>query len=714
MPIFAQFQIVKDGKPKAEIICQDETTAVNKEAADLLNIFVERISGTKLPIHFGSKRNAKCIIIGEKTDMVDEDGFGIICRGNKLSILSGGGKGAIYGVVHLLEKYMGVNYYAYNAYTLTKSKDISLKDILVYQTPAFRFRQTYSYGNDDLIYKNWFALEDHRDLFAADMWVHTFNRILPSAVYGKQHPEYYSFINGKRQPGEHSQWCLTNPDVFEEACKKIDSIFKSNPDMKMISVSQNDGNNTNCSCTSCKAVDDYEGSPSGTIIRFMNKLARRFPDKEISTLAYLYSMQPPKHVKPLPNVNIMFCSIDCRREVPLTDNASGRAFVDALDGWSKISDNIFVWDYGINFDNVISPFPNFHILQKNMQLFKEKHATMIFEQVNGTKGTDYAEMRAYVLGKLMWNPYLNADSLMLSFLNGYYGKATPYLYRYHKIMQGALLASRKDLWIYDSPITHKNGMLNKPLLKTYNELYDLAEQAVMDDSVKLQRVRLARLSLQYAELEIDRTNPNGDKRKTYKNLALFKERTAAYNIPTINERNNKCADYCELYEKRYLPQKEKNKALGAKIVWIAPPTDRYKPIADHALTDGLYGGTSYVESWVGWEGTDAEFIIDLGEKKSFRQIETDFLHHLGAWILLPAGGSYAVSDDNKNFTEIGTFKFDEDRDIAVKFVSGKIIAKENIEARFIKVKIKGIGQCPSWHYGVGYPAWFFVDEVVVL
>ena len=102
--------------------------------------------------------------------------------------------------------------------------------------------------------------------------------------------------------------------------------------MKMISVSQNDGNNTNCSCPACKEVDEYEGSPSGNQIRFLNKLAERFPDKEFSTLAYLYSMQPPKHVKPLPNVNIMLCDIDCKREVPLTDNASGRDFVKALEG----------------------------------------------------------------------------------------------------------------------------------------------------------------------------------------------------------------------------------------------------------------------------------------------------------------------------------------------------------------------------------------------
>lgn len=102
----------------------------------------------------------------------------------------------------------------------------------------------------------------------------------------------------------------------------------------------------------------------------MNKLAARFPDKEFSTLAYLYTMNPPKHVKPLPNVNIMLCDIDCDREVTLTENASGKEFVKAMEGWSAITNNIFVWDYGINFDNYLAPFPNFHILQDNIRLFK--------------------------------------------------------------------------------------------------------------------------------------------------------------------------------------------------------------------------------------------------------------------------------------------------------------------------------------------------------
>ena len=499
--VSAQITLVKDGKATSRIVLV-EKNEVNEQAATLLQDFVKRISQATLPIVADTKARSGDILIGGKQASAGEDGFLLKTTANEqLQISSGGDKGAIYGVVSLLEQYMGVSYFAKEAYTLTPMQTITLPAIHREETPAFRYRQTYSYNNDDPVYKLWFRLEEPKDMFIENMWVHTFNRILPSDRFGKEHPEYYSFINGEHRPGHNSQWCLTNPKVFDAAVRQLDSIFKAHPDMKMISVSQNDGNNTNCSCPACKEVDEYEGSPSGNLIRFLNKLAERFPDKEFSTLAYLYSMQPPKHVKPLPNVNIMLCDIDCKREVPLTDNASGRDFVKALEGWSKISDNIFVWDYGINFDNIVSPFPNFHILQKNIQLFKKNHVTMHFSQVNGIRGGDFSEMRAYMIGKLMWDPYQNADSLMRTFMNGYYGAAAPYLYQYQKIMQGALLAGGQPLWIYDSPISHKNGMLNPVLLKTYNELFDQAEEAVAGDTVLLCRVQLSRLPLQYSELE---------------------------------------------------------------------------------------------------------------------------------------------------------------------------------------------------------------------
>ena len=712
LALSAQLVIVKDHQPIARIVCTDNMEA-NHDAAQLLNLFVKRITETTLPIVENKKFQKGDIVIGETTLLATEDGFELDCKDGLLHIKTGGGKGAVYGVVTLLENYFGVHYYAYEAYDLNPSADMTLPAFNHYETPAFRYRQTQSYGNEDPVYKQWFRLEEPKEIFAGELWVHTFNRLLPADVYGKDHPEWYSFLNGKRQPGDHSQWCLTNEEVFEMACIKIDSIFKAHPDMKTISVSQNDGNNTQCQCPACKAVDEYEGSPSGNLVRFMNKLATRFPDKEFSTLAYLYSMQPPKHTKPLPNVNIMLCDIDCRREVPLTDNESGRYFVKALTGWSAISDNIFIWDYCINFDNVVTPFPNFHILQKNLKLFKENHATMVFEQGNGTLGTDFSEMRAYMLSKLMWNPYQDSDSLMQAFLKGYYRKAAPYLYQYQKLLQGALLASRVPLWIYDSPISHKDGMLNTNLCKTYNELFDQAEAAVADDSIRLRRVRIARLPLQYSELELARTNPNRNTEAVKALLDLFEKRTAEYKVPTLNERRNYPEAYCRLYCERFLPTDQENKAANAPVTWINPPEEHYREKARTAITDGLYGGTSFGESWVGWMGENADFIIDLGEVKDINLIKTDFLHHLGAWILLPKGGNYQVSKDGEHYTDFGSFTFAEDRDIAVKYFWGEAKQPKPVKARYIKVHVETLGNCPSWHYGVGYAAWFFIDEVIV-
>ena len=576
----AQVPLVNNGKPIGRI--ETEGDSINNVAATLLQDFVHRISGAKLPVVDKINKAGKGdVFIKTRHDTtLSEDGFRLHSDKGCLYVNSGGGNGAIFAIVTLLENYLGVNYYGENEYTLTENKDIVLPNIDITEIPAFRYRQSQSYAlQTDPIYRMWMRLEEPSDEFASGYWVHTFDRLLPSAQYGESHPEYYSFINGQRRPGKASQWCLSNPEVFEIVAGRIDSIFKANPGKNMISVSQNDGNHTYCTCPECAAVNEEEGSPSGIYIRFLNKLASRMPDKQFSTLAYLFTMHPPKHTKPLPNVNIMLCDIDAKREVPLTDNPSGRDFVKALEGWSKISDNIFVWDYGINFDNYLAPFPNFPILQKNIQLFRNNNAKMHFSQIASSRGGDFAEMRTYMVSKLMWNPDLDADSLIHSFMDGYYGKAAPYLYEYEKLLEGGLLASGKDLWIYDSPVTHKDGMLNKNCRKRYNELFDKAEASVANDSVLLKRVRRQRLPLQYSELEIARAEGTATNETVGKLLDIFEQRTNEYNVPTLNERLNSPAEYCRIYRSRYLAPKGQNLATGAKVTWLIEPSGHYKALA---------------------------------------------------------------------------------------------------------------------------------------
>ncbi|MDR0995017.1 MAG: DUF4838 domain-containing protein, partial [Tannerella sp.] len=706
--------LVKEGKAISRIVT-DKRDSLDYEAARLLQGMVRRITRARpLILDKDAALRPGDVLIGNfqlpqsgiDTAGIKTDGFLLSTTDGYVRILHGEGKGSLYGVVTLLENYFGVHYYAAGALSLHRSSEMLVPcGIHHLENPSFSYRQTQTYSMKDPLYTIWQRLETPREVFASGLWVHTFNRLLPASVYGKAHPEYYALVNGKRRPGASAQWCLTNPHVFDIVAARLDSIFKANPGMKIISVSQNDSQ-THCQCDACRAIDEREGSPSGTIIYFLNKLAKRFPDKEFSTLAYLYSVAPPKHLKPLPNVNIMLCDINCMRELPLTETASGRQFVHDLEGWSAISHNIFVWDYGINFDNYVSPFPNFQDLQPNMQLFKKNGATMHFSQIGGTKGGDFSELRSYLVAKLMWNVNLNVDSLTRDFLNGYYGEgAAPYLYRYLKLREGALIGSGKPLWIYDTPVTHKDGMLKPALMERYKQLFDQAEAA--SSGVYLERVREARLPIMYAELEIARTRPITDPAALKAKLALFRQRAAECGVSSLNERRNTVEEYCKLYTQRNLSHTRKSLALNCPVRFTLPADSPYYKIEDKALTDGLYGGATFNESWVGWVGRDAEFVIDLGSKKQVQTVEGDFLQSLGAWILLPKSMScsYAVADTAQaaSWHPMGTTPIPEDRSPEVKYVPVSVSLPQSVEARYLKVHVKTIGLCPPWHYGVGYP-----------
>ena len=710
----AQTMLVKNHKAPGRILYTD---TLDRQAAELLQDFTQRISGATMPIVAIDAKPKKGDVVFRRTrnEAIKEDGFKLDSRPGYLTIESNKGKGSVYGVVTLLEKYLGCNYWGENEYTVPTRSTIEIPAECFVENPTFTFRSNGSYAtSSDPIYRMWARHEDPSEVFAGGYWVHTFNRLLPASKYGAAHPEYYAWFDGKRHPGQAGQWCLSNEDVFKIVCQELDSIFKANPGMDMISVSQNDGNYTNCKCPECARIDSIEGAPSGSLIHFLNRLADRYPDKQFSTLAYLYTMNPPKHVKPRPNVNIMLCNIDCYREVPMQDNASGQAYLKALDGWSKMSENFFLWDYGINCDGFATPFPNFHIMQPNIQTFRDHNAKMLFNCNGNVRGGDMTELRCYLVNKLMWNADADVDSLTNTFLNGYYGAAAPYIDQYLKLLQGELLGSRIPLWIYDSPATHKDGMLNPILRRTYNQLFDKAEESVKGDSALLARVQRSRLSLQYSELEIERTMPDKDVTRLKNMLDTFETRAARYGLAHINERSNSPKEYVDLYRSRYLPRGEKNLAEAADITFSTPLPAPYDKIGAQSLSDGLFGGMSYKDSWIGWEGKDVDITVDLGHPTEIKSIDTDFLHQIGAWILQPKSVTYSLSDDGVNWKETAKHELTDDHDGKVKFVN--VVEKFTTprKARYVKVAVEGMKQCPGWHYGVGNPCWFFLDEITIL
>ena len=712
----AQVSLVQKYQPQSRIIVTTGEAA-DSTAAVLLQDFVERSTQAKLPVYRADevrKLKKGDVLIGNGltnaghvAPQLKEDGYLLSTDDGYLRIVSGGDGGSVYGVTALLERYLGVYYWSAGEYSLQPMADVTIPRIHQIDNPAFIHRQTLFYGLTDPLYKLFSRYEWVDELFAGNYWVHTFNRLLPAEQYGQTHPEYYSLYDGVRHPERGSQWCMTNPELVDVVAARLDSIFKAHPDRQMISVSQNDGNFAWCECDVCRALTEKEGALSGPYIHFMNRLAERFPDKEISTLSYQFSMQPPKLVKPRPNVNIFLCNIGCEREVSFRENATGRDFLKAMEGWNAISDNIFVWDYGINFDNYIAPFPNFHILRDNIRMCRDNDVQRYFLQCSPIKGTDFAEMRAWVASRLMWNPEADTDSLMQVFLKGYYGEgAAPYLYRYHQLMEGGLLASGQPLRIYDTPASHKNGMLRPALMRRYQQLFDEAERAASADKVQLQRVQRARLPLLYAELEILRDNPPVAGLDVTSKLSFFESECQRLDVTTLNERGNKVTEYVQQYKDRFL-HREGNLAMGAKVTYQIPPHARYQNEAPVALSDGVFGSYQFRKSWLGWEGTDGSFTLDLGAEKTFTSIETDYLLQAYQWIFLPEQVRYSLSSDGQHFVEAASLDVEEDHSGETRFIGVKHVFPSEQRARYIHIDVVGKKFIPAG------PCWFFMDEVVV-
>lgn len=544
------FDIVSNGTSKYQIIIPEMPDVIEVQAAKVLQDYIHRISGYSMPIVDRSNYEGRHgISIGtidrfgnEYSNLnISKDGFIIKTKNNELILAGGDGKGVLYAAYTFLDKYLGCRKFSIDVTYVPKRKTISIGTINDVQNPAFDFRETYYNEVWDTEYMDWHKLNSVQDRAGNKsewgLFVHTFGTLLDPEVYGEDHPEYFSYYDGKRHAGVIPSWdgsstqpasqlCLSNPDVLEIVCENLEKEIEKNPDALYWSVSQNDNVNY-CQCNECAALDEkfaafnpeekvlsthsggsYSGLGMGSLLTFVNKVADRFPDKIISTLAYQYSRVPPKGITPRKNVNIMLCSIESTRNDPIV--VGDPDFRDDLIGWSKLTNNIIVWDYVIRFSNLLAPFPNLFTLQPNLKFFHDNKVSMIFEQGNRDSGGEFSELRAYLISRLLWNPNLDFEKELDEFLNGFYGEASTEIRQYidltHKHNQSG---GSNKMSIFGSPVDDKETFLSQDLISQYKSIFDEAIKKVEKNPEVVERVYDARLPVYYAELEIAKKELTG-------------------------------------------------------------------------------------------------------------------------------------------------------------------------------------------------------------
>lgn len=720
------------GKSAYRIVIPRNASDVEIEAASKLQKYLEEISGAQLPVRKERRWTRKHeILVGRTRQMkqiepdihlpdLEEDGFAIVTAGDKLIITGGKDKGTLYGVYSFLEKYLDCRFYSSTVRIIPEKPSLFIGEINDKQVPVIQFREDYYRDVYHPEFLNWHKLDNHREEWGE--WVHTFHRLVPPEKYFENHPEYFALRNGKRHP---SQLCLSDTNVFNIVVTTLEKWIEENPEAHYWSVSQNDNQNY-CECEQCKAMNEREGSPSGSIIAFVNKVAGKFPDKTISTLAYQYSRSAPKNLKPAENVNIMLCTIECNRSIPIQDDPASAAFRTDITNWSRITDNIIVWDYVIQFQNLLSPFPNLNVLQPNIQFFIRNNTSAMFQQGNREVGGEFAELRAYLIAKLLWDPWMDVDSLIGDFLNGYYGEAGPHLKEYIDVVHSALLESGKNLEIFGGPIDHKDGYLADSLVEIYNRLFDQAELSVEDKPEILERVKIARLPLDYAILEIARAKGTGEggifirkegqwlaREELVRKLDYFVFLSKQAGVTRIKEWHTTPDEYGESMKQLFDNGMKEHKALFKKIYTSIPPGVKYSGGKPETLTDGMRGTTDWNYFWLGWEGEDMDVTIDLGEPDTIRKVSAGFLQDNRSWIFMPEKVTIRFSLDGERFSDaigIVTDVSADDMNLTIKPFE---IETGEISARYIRIHALNRKVCPENHPAAGGKAWIFADEIVV-
>lgn len=717
--VFAQKnEFVLHPNETVEVCLKDTLSQDLNHAFELLSHYIGEMNKAVLKRTGITRRGARIYL--KQNDKLHPDGFKITIRENKLILEGGKRKGTTYAVIHLLEN-LGCKKTGPMMSQNSVREKITFSCGIIADKPANDVRIINLYYPEDPEYRDWMRLNTIEEIYPDGYFVHTFHRLVPREAYFKEHPEYFALVNGKRTP---DQVCTSNPEVKKIISQKLREEMNKQPDKQKWSVSQND-NFSYCQCDKCQQIIAEEGSPSGPIIRLINDIAKQFPDKIISTLAYQYSRKAPLKVKPRKNVEIMLCTIELHRHAPIETNPECADFKKDIEDWGKICSNIFLWDYTINFNHSISPFPNLHILQPNIRFFTKNHVNALFEQSNSTTGYEFSELKAYLLSKLMWNPNLDFEQEKQSFLHAYYGEGYPYISQYINALEKYLKETKSKLWIYEHPVVHQNGLFSEEHMKEYNWFFDMAEQAAANNSAHLRNIQLTRLPLQYAEMEIAANNmfskrgwylvsegkavPNYNLQKT---LDLFEQTCTQNRVPTINEAELSPENYIRSLRKMIDVSLEGNLAFGKKVSSSSLPDKKYQDGDLSYLTNGVNGASDYNIHWLGWFGKDTELILDLDTLTQTKNISIHSLWNGKSWILHPSEVSCSVSADGKTYLPIGTIVVEGEQQKEDPIRNYLFQTNETLY-RYVKITVKGTNKLFDWHASAGEPSWFFLDEIIV-
>ncbi len=516
--------LAKNRSANARIVTKDFD-----RAAAILQTYLKKITGADFPIQSVTDGNCDLVLRLWK-DAPHADSFRCYIYDKDLILEAPNPQAAVYAVYDFLETVCGCRYYTSTEEYVPFDGNLTVEFSCREQIPVMDYREVYyrDFFDPEFAEKHKMTAQNARHNVWGT-WCHSFQEFLDPDIYFEEHPEYYALYQGKRV-GKNAQPCLSNPEVFEVMAANIEKAMAEKPECNFWSISQND-NDAYCTCDKCREINEQEESPMGSVLDFVNKMARRFPDKTISTLAYWYTRKLPKTIRPEENVHIMLCNIEANRGLPIeTDDQSIESREELL-AWEKICPHISLWDYCIQFRNLVSPFPNLRVIPRNIRFFVNHNVKMLFSQSNREFEGEFSALRGYLLAKCMWDPNVDADAVIQEFCEGYYGPAAKPILSYIEEVHDAMEASGGSLSIFGGPLDAKDSWLDEEHFNRYNALAEEALAAAASSGTYLHRVKTAIMPIWYAGIVLG----YGDRQTRMDRISRFAAQARKVGLERVEE-----------------------------------------------------------------------------------------------------------------------------------------------------------------------------------
>ncbi len=393
---------------------------------------------------------------------------------------------------------------------------------------------------------------------------HSLFKVIPPEKYADSHPEYYPMINGQRKipekegHGLYGMWqpCLMNPDLLRLVMEYAEDYFKQNPNNLSLPLGVNDGGGS-CHCPGC---EELKRKYNNQYIPFYNavakELAKTYPDKLLSFIAYGEAAAVPINIQLEPNIL-----------VEVANGLSGR-----LDAWRKAGARHFgTYEYynTIGSGYVIPMYYPHTIGKQWKEAYKEYGIQSIWLELYPVSWI-YASPRMYVLNTLAWDMDADIDTLLDEYFSAVYGPAGTYIRKLFDIFEKRCARNRfNDI--------HQIDEYTLEDVKQMDSLLEEASQVTLD---KRQLKELDRLKLLY-----------GFSRHYFQIAGALQKIRSATSAREVLQYAAMALENCDALDKFQMTQEE---SMSLFINSSGKPADRFKNLKEQSRLQPAF----YVEEQI--------------------------------------------------------------------------------------------------------------------